>query len=62
LGNLDLRRAIWPKTSRISGADLDVLARRHLWLVKIIKNFTNLTNIWKKKKYYFKLKKNNVLK
>lgn len=34
LGNLDLRRVIWPKTSRISGADLDVLARRHLWMDK----------------------------
>ena len=31
LGNLDLERARWPKTARLGGTDLDVLARRRLW-------------------------------
>ena len=31
LGNLDLERVVWPADSGYSGADLDVLARRHLW-------------------------------
>lgn len=31
LGNLDLCRAVWPANSSISGADLDILARRWLW-------------------------------
>lgn len=31
LGNLDLCRAVWPANSKISGADLDILARRWLW-------------------------------
>ena len=31
LGNLDLERIIWPDTWDISGAELDILARRRLW-------------------------------
>ena len=31
LGNIDLERTIWPEDSRVSGADLDVIARRRLW-------------------------------
>jgi len=33
LGVLDLERIVWPSTSAISGADMDILARRHLWAV-----------------------------
>jgi Xaa-Pro aminopeptidase len=33
LGNLDLERARWPESSRLTGNDLDVLARRRLWEV-----------------------------
>jgi Xaa-Pro aminopeptidase len=33
LGTLDLERVIWPNNTTISGADLDVLARRSLWEV-----------------------------
>ncbi len=32
LGVLDLERIVWPKGGPYSGADFDVLARRHLWL------------------------------
>ena len=32
LGNLDLERTIWPVDKEIMGSDLDVIARRHLWL------------------------------
>ena len=31
LGNLDLEQVVWPKSNKISGWDLDVLARRRLW-------------------------------
>lgn len=31
LGVLDLERAVWPTGGPYSGADFDVLARRHLW-------------------------------
>ena len=31
LGNLDLERLIWSKSSRFTGSDMDVLARRPLW-------------------------------
>lgn len=31
LGNLDLERVIWPCNADISGAELDILARRRLW-------------------------------
>lgn len=31
LGNLDLCRATWPENVGISGADMDILARRWLW-------------------------------
>ncbi len=31
LGVLDLERIVWPKGGPYSGADFDVLARRHLW-------------------------------
>ena len=31
LGNLDLERVKWPASARITGNDLDVLARRWLW-------------------------------
>jgi Xaa-Pro aminopeptidase len=31
LGNLDVERVRWPKTANITGGDIDVLARRHLW-------------------------------
>jgi Xaa-Pro aminopeptidase len=30
LGNLDLERLRWP-ANKLTGADIDVLARRHLW-------------------------------
>lgn len=33
LGNLDVERVKWPKSSQITGGDIDVLARRHLWTV-----------------------------
>jgi glutathione-disulfide reductase len=33
LGNLDLERVKWPKSSRITGNDLDVIARKRLWEV-----------------------------
>ena len=33
LGNLDLERMVWPETWNISGADLDIMARRRLWQV-----------------------------
>jgi Xaa-Pro aminopeptidase len=33
IGNLDLERLIWPSNSTISGADMDILARRSLWSV-----------------------------
>jgi Xaa-Pro aminopeptidase len=31
LGNLDLERVVWPADAGISGAELDILARRRLW-------------------------------
>ncbi len=31
LGNLDVERMRWPKDVKIDGADLDILARRHLY-------------------------------
>jgi len=31
LGVIDLERIVWPKSSGIAGADLDVLARRRIW-------------------------------
>lgn len=31
LGNLDLERLIWPASSQLAGAHMDLLARRHLW-------------------------------
>jgi len=41
LGNLDLERTIWPKKSSfskvITGEDLDIIARRHLWMVFLYK-------------------------
>ena len=33
LGNLDVERVKWPKSVKLTGADIDVLARRHLWQV-----------------------------
>jgi Xaa-Pro aminopeptidase len=33
LGNLDIQKLVWPARNKISGADIDVLARRHLWQV-----------------------------
>ena len=33
IGNLDLERVVWPSNSTISGADMDILARRSLWSV-----------------------------
>jgi len=33
LGNLELERIVWPKNSRISGADMDILARKNLWQI-----------------------------
>lgn len=30
LGNLDIERLKWP-ANKLTGADIDVLARRHLW-------------------------------
>lgn len=31
LGNLDIERMRWPKSIKMTGTELDVLARRHLW-------------------------------
>lgn len=31
LGNLDIERVRWPKSVKMTGTELDVLARRHLW-------------------------------
>ena len=31
LGNLDLEKCVWPEASKITGGDLDILARRRLW-------------------------------
>lgn len=31
LGNLDIERLKWPKSAQLTGVELDVLARRHLW-------------------------------
>ena len=31
LGNLDLVRVVWPKWSNLSGNEIELLARRHLW-------------------------------
>ena len=31
LGNLNLERTIWPNDKEITGADLEVIARRSLW-------------------------------
>lgn len=31
LGTLDIERIVWPSNSTISGADMDILARRSLW-------------------------------
>jgi Xaa-Pro aminopeptidase len=31
-GNLDVERLIWPKNGTIHGGDIDILARRHLWM------------------------------
>jgi Xaa-Pro aminopeptidase len=33
LGNLDLERLVWPASARLTGNDMDVLARRRLWEV-----------------------------
>lgn len=33
LGNLDLERMVWPDTWDISGAELDIMARRRLWQI-----------------------------
>lgn len=30
MGNLDIERLRWPEGT-LSGADIDILARRHLW-------------------------------
>lgn len=35
LGNLDLERLLWPKIHRLTGAAIDVLARRRLWHDKL---------------------------
>lgn len=31
LGNLDLERVTWPINKKITGSEIDVLARRRLW-------------------------------
>lgn len=36
LGNLDVERVVFPNDGTYGGADVDVLARRHLWEVKDI--------------------------
>lgn len=36
LGNLDVERVIFPNDGSHGGADIDILARRHLWAVKIV--------------------------
>lgn len=38
LGNLDVERVNFPAGKKYSGADVDVLARRHLWEVKLVLN------------------------
>ena len=34
LGNLDIERLRWPKSVKMTGEDVDLLARRPLWAVK----------------------------
>lgn len=33
LGVIDLERIVWPSNSTITGADMDILARRRIWEV-----------------------------
>jgi len=33
LGTLDLERIVWPSSTPIAGADMDILARKNLWEV-----------------------------
>jgi Xaa-Pro aminopeptidase len=33
MGNLDIERSCWPKSTKYTGADFDILARRHLLAV-----------------------------
>ena len=33
MGTIDLERIVWPSDSTISGADMDILARKALWAV-----------------------------
>ena len=36
-GNIDLERIVFPKNSNISGSNLDVIARKNLWKVILLK-------------------------
>ena len=36
LGNLDVERVVFPNDGSHGGADIDILARRHLWAVRIV--------------------------
>ena len=41
LGNLDIERLIWPSKNKISGSDMDILARKRVdysFLLFILKN------------------------
>lgn len=31
MGNLDIERLVWPSVKKVTGADIDILARRRLW-------------------------------
>lgn len=33
LGTLEIEQIVWPSNTTISGADMDILARRNLWSV-----------------------------
>ena len=33
IGNLDIERLVWPKSAKLTGGQIDVLARRKLWQV-----------------------------
>ena len=32
LGNLDIERLVWPSVKKVTGADIDILARRRVYL------------------------------
>ena len=46
LGNLDVERVVFPNDGTYSGADIDVLARRHLWEVIFKMSIANSVKGW----------------